>query len=324
MNIRAVFFTEAGRAELRGIEVPDAPLGPGEVAGPTVASVISPGTELAVYQGQLRGGGFPCQSGYAAVFRVEEVGAEVSELKPGDLALTMRPHQSWQRVAAGEALRAPAGLDPRQAGFSRLLNIGMSALTTTTARPPSPVLITGLGLVGNLAAQVFQRCGYEVLACDPVASRRELARSVGLARVREAAPVDDPELGGRVSLALECSGHEQAVLDACRMVRKRGEVVLAGVPWERRTDLYAHEVLYEVFHRYAVLRSGWEWEVPVHPTDFRGGSIMEQMAAGMRWLAEGTIRVEGLYETAAPGESEQIYARLASRDNAVLTYVLEW
>jgi len=67
-----------------------------------------------------------------------------------------------------------------------------------------------------------------VHAVDPAAARREAAQWWELSRVHEAVPLDDPSLRGQVGLVVECSGHEQATLDACRMVRKRGEVVLVG------------------------------------------------------------------------------------------------
>ena len=46
-----------------------------------------------------------------------------------------------------------------------------------------------------------------------------------------AVPVEDPAYAGEVELVIECSGHEQAAFDGCRIVRKRGEVVLVGAPW---------------------------------------------------------------------------------------------
>ena len=74
------------------------------------------------------------------------------------------------------------------------------------------------------------------------------------------------ELVGEVSLVLECSGHEQGAVDGCRVVRKRGEVVLIGSPWVRRTDLTAHELLHLVFHRYVTLRSTRDVPLPLGHT----------------------------------------------------------
>src|SRR5207247_6251404 len=127
--------------------------------------------------------------------------------------------------------------------------------TSTAARPPAKVVVTGLGLVGHLASQIFAACGYEVTACDPAAARLEIARRAGI-RVLPAAPVEDPAYAGQVELAIECSGHDQAALDGCRIVRKGGEVVLVGAPWQRGTEVPAHELLSMVFKWYVVGRVG--------------------------------------------------------------------
>jgi len=317
----AVAFTARERAELVPAEEPSAPPGPREVAGRTLASVISTGTELAVYQ---LAESFPARTGYAAVFEVGEVGAEITDVKPADRLLCLGPHQSRQRVTRDEAVLVPEGLAPEVAAFARMMTVSMSTLTTTTARPPEKVLVTGLGLVGNLAAQVFAACGYEVIASEPDARRRDLARRVGIGAVFPTVPVDDPSIAGQVGLALECSGHEQAVLDACRVVRKRGEVVLVATPWRRRSDIYAHEVLRAAFHNYVVLRSGWEWELPRHRTDFQVNSIFGNFAGALRWLAEGRVRVDGLYALRPPREAPQAYQDLLHARAEGLTFVFDW
>src|SRR5204863_6310376 len=132
----------------------------------------------------------------------------------------------------------------------------------------------------------------DVTACDPSPSRRAIAEQAGIGRVLSAVSGDAQEPVGEVSLVLECSGHEQGAVDGCRVVRKRGEVVLIGTPWQRRTDLPAHELLHLIFHRYVTVRSGWEWELPLHPTEFRTGSIHGNLAAALRWLSEGRVSVE--------------------------------
>ncbi len=303
------------------------PLGPREVAGPTIASLVSPGTELACFQGQdayAGPPGFPRSTGYAAVFRVEAAGAEVTGVRPGDLAFAQTNHRSCQRTTADRIVRVPDGLDAARATIARMMGIGMTTLTTTEARPPAVVLVTGLGIVGNCAAQVFRLCGYRVVAVDPSEPRRELARRCGVEDVRPAVPLDDPAVAGRVSLALECSGHEAAVLDGCKAVRRRGEVVLCGVPWIRRTDRTAHELLAEVFHRYVTLRSGWEWEIPPDETAFRSGSRKENFAAALDWLADGRIATDGLFEVRRPQEAPAAYRDLLKGRTDALTVLFDW
>jgi hypothetical protein len=75
----AITMTAKEKAELLPIEPPGA-LKPSEVRGRTLVTLVSPGTELAWnYLGNQPGSDrpFPNRPGYAAVFRAEEIGADV-------------------------------------------------------------------------------------------------------------------------------------------------------------------------------------------------------------------------------------------------------
>src|SRR6266542_4039993 len=96
----AVTITARERAELLPVERDARPLGPREVAGRTLSTLISAGTELA---GAYLGDRFPCVPGYAAVFEVEEVGSEVADVRGGDRLFCMGPHRSYQRVECEQA-----------------------------------------------------------------------------------------------------------------------------------------------------------------------------------------------------------------------------
>lgn len=320
MESKTITFTGPQMAELLVEQVEQAPLGPEEVYGATVASLVSAGTEL---NWSYQGDGFPSVPGYASVFRVEKVGFLVRDLQPGDLAFTMGPHRSWQRASRQDVIPVPAGLDAAEAAFARLMCVTMSTLTTTTARPPQQVLVTGLGPVGHLASRIFSSCGYRVLACDPVESRREFAAAFGIRTCPEV-PTADPSVVGQVALALECSGREDATLACLDVVRKRGEVVLVGVPWRKVTDIDAHTILHRIFHRYAVVRSGWEWEVPNWETDFRANSIFGQIAGAMEWLSQGRITVDGLYRRVRPADAHEVYQALLHARFEALAAVFDW
>lgn len=322
--MQRITFIAQEQAEPVEVERDAGPLGANEVAGPSLATLISPGTELAMYQGLQPRSKFPINPGYAAVFRVDGVGSGVTDIRAGDLAFSMGAHQSFQRQTRDKVLPVPPGLFPKTAVFARMMAISMSTLTTTTARPPAKVLVTGLGLVGHLAARVFDLCGYEVIACDPAEARRRTAEQAGIRHVLPRAPLDDPAIAGKVALVLECSGHEQAALDGCNVVQRRGEVVLVGVPWARKTALFAHDILDAVFRKYAVLRSGWEWELPLQTTDFRQNSIFGNLGAALRWLAEGHIRVDGLYALASPRNAQEVYQGLLRAPGGRLTALFDW
>jgi threonine dehydrogenase-like Zn-dependent dehydrogenase len=109
------------------------------------------------------------------------------------------------------------------------------------------------------------------------------------------------------------------------MVRKGGEVVLVGVPWKRRADIQAFDVMHAVFHRYVHLRSGWEWEVPHEPTEYRHASLRENTVAAMEWIAAGRISTAGIVRLGAnPRDVQQVYADLQAQRGGMLTAVFDW
>jgi len=322
LDVYYVAVTACEHVELLNETLAEDIPGPREVTGRTLATLISTGTELAAsYTAQTN---YPIRPGYAAVFEVRAVGEEVTDMKPGDHAFCMGTHASYQRHSREHVLPVSAGLSPEVAVLARMMGISMSALTITTARPPAKVLVTGLGIVGNLAAQIFASCGYDVTGCDPQESRRQAAMNVSLQKVLPAVPLDDPDVCGQVDLVLECSGHEQAVLDGAKTVRKNGEVILIGVPWKQQTQISAFRLLEVVFHNYVVLRSGWEWQLPRHQSEFRTNSIFGNFAAALDWLAEGRVKAGGLCEKCSPREAQEAYQRLLQKRCERLSIVFDW
>ena len=316
MSDSSIVFTARERAELVAFAPPPDELAGDGVVVRTIATLISAGTELNM---QYAANEFPAHPGYAAAGRVERVGSQVSDLQAGDLVFCQGRHQSRSYHARQKVIKLPEGLDPQLAPFARLMGVSMATLSTTRARPPSNVLVTGLGPVGHLAAQMFRASGYRVSAVDPDSRRRRWLIDKGFSEVLERAPKD-----AGPSLVVECSGHEQAALDACRAVGRGGEVVLVGVPWKKQTELSAHAVFHEVFHRYVTLRSGWEWEVPLHPQSFVGPSTFGNFAGALGWLAEKRVDVSDLYETVSPVDAQRAYQDLLHQRASHLAVVFDW
>jgi threonine dehydrogenase-like Zn-dependent dehydrogenase len=300
---------------------PHESLKPSEVRGRTICSLMSPGTELSW---NYNGKDFPNYPGYSAVFEATETGAEVTGIKKGDRLFCQGSHRSVQQVAAALAHKIPDALDPTHAVVARLLGVSMTTLKTTVARPGDRVLITGLGPVGYGAASLFAVAGYEVHGVEPNPGRRALIKHPGITAIHSSVPKSDAGLPGTFALVVECSGHEQATLDACFMVRKGGEVVLVGVPWQRKTDLYAHDVLHAIFHKYVHVRGGWEWELPVHESDFRPHSIVSGFKLALQWLSEGKIPLEGLIQKVDPADAQIAYDDNAAGKSKGLFTVFDW
>ena len=322
-DAHAIAFTAAHEARLLPPAGPDQdPIEPDEVVGRTLATLVSPGTEVQGHyvRSDRR---FPYHPGYAAVFLVEAVGPEVTDIAPGQRVFCTGYHASRQRMARSSVVAVPDNVDSHHAPFARLAGVSMTSLVTTAARPPGRVFVTGLGLVGHLAAQVFRIAGYQVAGADPNAAVRRIACDKALDAL-DRVPVDDADHHRQYDLVLECAGHEQAVLDACQLLRHGGEMALIGAFWRQQTDLSMHPLLRTVFHHFLTIRSGWEYEIPWHRDAFDPGSIFENYAAALRWLDDGRLDVAGLYDVASPHDAQRVYQNLANRQQPALSTVFDW
>ena len=148
----------------------------------------------------------------------------------------------------------------------------------------------------------------------------------------EQVPRDDPGVAGQVDLVVECSGNEAAVADACKVLATGAEVVLVGTPWVRKTGVYAQEVLKAIFYRFATLRSGWEFEIPLrrithgHGSDYNNArhSIFSGYRQAIEWLMDGRIPLDGMVRTVSPRDAAVVYPSLRRREYAELFLVWDW
>lgn len=297
-------------------KAPEEKPGPGKAIARTLVSLTSPGTEINA--NFLAKDGFPRTTGYAAIVEVEELGPDNPGVGVGDRYFCSAQHCSLITITPSECHRIPENLKPEIAVFCRLMAVSMSSMVTTTARPPGRVLITGLGPVGHLAAQIFSSIGYRVDGFDLIPERKKMLQGKGIH------VIDKIEEGEIYDLALECSGHEGGLLQAAKAVRKGGEVVMIGVPWKKNCDLSAFEILHVIFHRYIRVRTGWEWEVPKERKDFGIGSLDENFNAALQWLKEGRINVDGIYDLADPKDCQEVYSSLYARTRKSMATVFDW
>lgn len=319
----SVQFIEKQLAALVKCAWDDSPLSAHDIIGRTVVSLVSSGSERGAYMDYFGGTTYPVESGYAAAMEVQEIGAAVTNVNVGDIVFAMVPHRVYNRVKDDEIIHIPAGMLPEHAVIGRFPAVSMTSMIHTRIRPTEVVLVTGLGVVGLMCAQVMQHCGYKVYAFDPNLSRREVAQSCGLRHVYGS--LDDvPEVKGVAGLAMECSGRENAVYSLMANLRKGGELYLIGVPWFRSTDTFAQELLLNIFYGYIHVYSGWEWSLPGNSTDFDPNSNHNSMVRAMEWIRDGLIKVEGIYEVVSPSECAGVYESIACGTLQKTCVLFDW
>ncbi len=145
-------------------------------------SIVSAGTELACRAGLESWAPLPFSPGYGSVGRVVAFGDEVKNLSVGQRVLSFGRHA---KHILGEfvVVPVPDGLDPVKVTFARMAAVSMAASRASDAELGDFVAVIGLGLVGNLSAQLFGLAGCEVIGIDPSARRREQALACGVPHV---------------------------------------------------------------------------------------------------------------------------------------------
>lgn len=327
---RRIVFTAPGVLEWEQFTIDDSELGPTELIVRTHVTVISPGTELARFGGKTlrfnaRTTHDPFLPGYANIGTVLAAGAAVPAT-PGDRVYTMATHASIARVDLRQQLcvPVPAGLADEDAVFARLATVSMTTLLTTIARDGDAMAVVGLGLVGNLAAQIFQISGMRVSVIDRSAARRTIAARCGLRHLYASA--DDEGLAQRHRLLIEASGSAEALASAVGLAASGGEIVMIGAPWGgAENSIPSGRLTGEIFLRFLRLRSGSEWEIPRQPEPLALGSIHQNSVTALDWLAAGQLQAQPLITHRLPASAAaEAYEGLRSRPDEYLGVILQW
>lgn len=320
---RKVWFTGKKKVCIKEYEPDLSPLGEFEIAGHTICSLISAGTEInAFYYDNQNWGGYPKSSGYAAVFKVEAIGDSVKDIHIEDCVMGWLPHASYQRTNKQNVVVIPQGLECTAAPFARIAAVSAASISRFSHRPGTkPAVVTGLGTVGIMAMQLYSALGYEVIGTDVDETRVEFVnKRLGLSAYTSLGSDYDNKFG----IALECSGTQQATLECCRLLGNEGELSLVGVPWRQTADIQSYPLLNKIFYKYLRVFSGWECDLPDNPTDTQPDSKLGGIRLALRLLAEGKMNTEELYSLQSPDDIQHTYDSIANHTSPAPSTILDW
>ncbi|GLX66968.1 zinc-dependent alcohol dehydrogenase [Paenibacillus glycanilyticus] len=225
-------------------------IGSKQVTVATEYSLISPGTELALYTGTHTGlanphnrwAKYPFSPGYAIAGTVTAIGGEVTDIQLGQKVFGIGSHACHNVFTMDtEENRTLFPLLPDQdmayATFARLAAISATSLMQAKVQHGETVIVLGMGLIGQLAAQLYAIHGARVIGVDPVPRRLEIARASGIPHTL----VSDnlgltmeklKEVRGYTGaeLVIEATGIPDMVNSALELVKPMGRVVLLGSP----------------------------------------------------------------------------------------------
>ncbi|HLZ58918.1 MAG TPA: alcohol dehydrogenase catalytic domain-containing protein [Ktedonosporobacter sp.] len=141
----------------------------------------------------------------------------------------------------------PDNVSDEEAVFVEPLAANFEIFEQVHLKPTDNVAILGDGKMGQLAAQVLTLSGCEVLMVGKHREKLALAEKRGV----QTYVLDDPqnfalEGGRRLDMVVECTGSEQGLAMALRLVRPRGTVILKSTVADQSTLHLAPIVIDEI------------------------------------------------------------------------------
>ena len=334
MRTHELIVTEPGTITLEERDL-DETLAPEQALVAAEYSIVSAGTEGAGFTGLIeempgRDATYPRRTGYGHLGDVVAIGEDVTMCEPGDRVLSFSNHASYVKADTSRmALPVPTDVAGEHLVFARMAGVGISALRSSSVQPGDTVVIIGMGLVGNFAAQLFSLAGADVLVADRSADRLERAAACGLDRsvccdaADLAEPVMDWTDGAGADVVVEAIGNSAVINEAVFLARRHGEVILLGSPRAREhldvTPMLLH------LHLEAIRMIGaLEWRWPMHPTE-RARDLLTNYQQLVGWIADGDLTVEPLLtHVASPEACQTVYDGLTKHQDEYLGAVFDW
>jgi predicted dehydrogenase/NADPH:quinone reductase-like Zn-dependent oxidoreductase len=262
--------------------------------------------------------GTPQPLGYSAAGTVLKVGAAAEGLQPGDLvACAGAGHANHAEVIAVPSLlcaTVPAGVSAEQAAFATIGSIALHGLRQARVDQGSLVVVTGLGLVGQLAVRICRAYGHDVVGVDPSPAARREVSDLG---VPTFTPASRQLAGVGADAVLICAAtdSDDPVQTAPTWCRDRGTVVVVGDVGLglQRPPYYDREIQLRFSRSYGPGRYDESYEEQGHdyPVGYVRWTEGRNLAEVLRLIGKGLLAVDDLISARFPiEEAAAAYDRL--------------
>ena len=250
--------------------------------------------------------GEPLPLGYCNAGEVISVGAGVNDIKVGDRVISNGNHAEVVCIPNNLVVRIPDGVSYDEAAFTVIGAIGLQGIRLIQPTFGETIIVTGLGLIGLMAAQLLQANGCRVIGLDFDGSKVELAKKLGLEAVK-IDPNSDPaniilsmtnNIGADAVLITASTKSNDVISQAAKICRKRGRIVLVGVIGLdiQRADFYEKELTFQVSCSYGPGRYEEEYEQKGmdYPIGFVRWTEQRNFEAVLQAISKKMINVDAL------------------------------
>tara|TARA_Y100000588_G_scaffold377098_1_gene455703 strand:- start:362 stop:1423 length:1062 start_codon:yes stop_codon:yes gene_type:complete len=308
------------------------------------ASLVSPGSEVGGWHGLARRGSDPDPGaerrpfGYSNAGIVLATGDGVDEWQPGDRVACIGGgyalHTDYAVIPRNLCVSLPVEATFTQGAYAMLLATALHAIRRAQVEFGEFAAVVGLGLVGQLTAQMLALAGCFVIGWDRIGTRLDIARRCGIDAVVDVGD-EDPivtsraftgEAGldlGVVAFGGDANDAIRALADSLKVAPDTHHmgriVVVGGAQFE-----YPLRASFNVDIRHAG-RTGpgyhdEAWEIgPAYPPVFMRWTTRTNLELCMRLIEAGRLQVDRLTTHAIPfADAEEGVAELLHDPDAAL------
>lgn len=337
MKNLSIVFTAIGKAEI--LREPCAMPAAGQVLTETTVSTISSGTERANLCGEINSWKatdadrdtphFPRRCGYSAAGRVIAVGEGVSDVHEGDrVALLWSAHRKYNLLSASNVCRIDSDrITDEDAALFTIGTFPLAAIRKCRLEIGESALVMGLGVLGRMALLQLRAAGAApIIACDPIAAKREQALQNGADFAFD--PLEEgfaekvrAVSGGGVRVAIEVTGNGGGLNGALDCMAPLGRVALLGCT----RDPHFTVDYYRKVHGPGISLIGAHTHARPRFESSPGlWTQRDDVLTQMQLIACGRTPPRVLVEeTHTPDEAPQVYARLM-REKAFPLVQFDW
>jgi len=279
--------------------------------------------------------------GYSAAGEVLEVGSEVSDFAAGDLVACagggIANHAEFIDVPLNLAVRIPTGVTTESASTVTLGAISLQGIRRANPTLGETIAVVGLGILGQLTAQLLRANGCRVCGVDIDAERVRIALDQGMDFGIDASTENYVDrlrrltdgFGADAVIVTAAGASNTIISEAMQACRKKGRVVLVGdVGLDlKRSDLYKKELDFFISCSYGPGRYDPVYEEDGHdyPLGYVRWTENRNMDAYLRLLASGRVSVSNLGIRKYPVDhAPQAYEALMNGSERSLIVILEY
>ena len=313
--------------------------GPGEMLIQTEASIISAGTELAIFTGihqgltnpQAKWPKYPQPMGYMACGRVVETGVDAA-FEVGQRILTSSGHASYSLIRAGgiegHAWLLPDDAPPEQLVFARMAKTAVTACCQAGHTVGESVAVVGLGIIGQTALRCFDACGAgPLVGVDFVPLRRRAAKAGGASLTIDPGAGDPAEairefLPEGADIVIDATGVAGALPPAMKLARDGGKVLVLGSPRGVAQDVDFYS---DVHRRSLQIIGAHDSGIGPRPRPGFPWTNDRMVPLVVDWIRRGKLDMTGaVTHVVPPEELADMYEGLLNRQDEFLGAVLRW